>query len=126
MTENTVENTEEKSRTRGLKPAWKPGQSGNPNGRPKGSKTGLRARLKRMLDRQPTDDILKVLEAKGIELEDKDYAEVIAYVVGREAVKGNMQATKIIAEQTELPHPRDLNLNADFHISIDGKDAGTL
>ena len=91
-----------------------------------GAKTGLRARLKRMLDRQPTADILKVLEAKGIELENKDYAEVIAYVMGREAVKGNTQAVKIIAEQTELPHPREVNLNADFTINMPSKDADTL
>jgi len=90
------------------KGAWKPGQSGNPKGRPVGAKTGLRARLMQMLDQQADADILKAFEAKGIELGDKDRAAVIAYVVGRQALKGNMNAVKIIADQTEAPLPKTL------------------
>jgi len=105
---------------------WAPGQSGNPKGRPVGAKTGLRARLGQMLDKMAEPDILKVLEAKGINLASNDNAAVIAHVVGREAIKGNMQAVKIIADQTEQPHPRDLNLSGDVTIVMDDLDQGTL
>ena len=83
-----------------LKP-FKPGQSGNPLGRPIGAKTGLRARITRLLDKEASPDILKSLKAEGIELEDRDNAEVIAHVLNREAQKGNLQAIKLIAEYTE-------------------------
>lgn len=88
---------------------FKPGQSGNPKGRPVGAKTGLRARLMQMLDQEAEPEILKVFEAKGIKLNDRDKAAVIAHVVGREALKGNMQAVKIITEQTEVPMPKELH-----------------
>ena len=90
---------------------FKPGQSGNPKGRPVGAKTGLRARLMQMLDQEAEPEILKVFEAKGIKLNDKDKAAVIAHVVGREALKGNMQAVKIISEQTEVPMPKAVELS---------------
>ncbi len=111
---------------RGLKEPWKPGQSGNPSGRPQGAKTGLRARLIQMLDQETEADILGILEAKGITLGDKDKAAVISVVVGREAMKGNMQAVKIIAEQTELPHPKDFKMSGDFNIIMGEADQKTL
>ncbi len=100
-----------------LKP-FRPGQSGNPKGRPKGSKTGLRARLQRVLDKQANADILQILQAKGIELEGKDNAEVIAHVLNREAQKGNIQAIKMIAEQTESPLPKDVNIGGELKITL--------
>jgi hypothetical protein len=105
---------------------WKPGQSGNPSGRPKGAKTGLRSRLMQMLDQDPPEDIIKELEAKGISLEAKDKAGVIAEVIGRSAMKSDVQAAKFIAEQTELPHPREVGLSGDFTVHISPEDAGTL
>jgi hypothetical protein len=119
-------NTEETPGQANLKAPWKPGQSGNPQGRPVGAKTGLRARLIQMLDQDTEDDILKILEAKGVKLGDKDKAAVISTVVGREAMKGNMQAVKIIAEQTELPHPKDLKMSGDFIILMSEADQKTL
>ena len=105
---------------------FKPGQSGNPAGRPKGARTGLRARMLQMLDQNTEADILDAFEKKGISLEDTDKAGVIAHVVGRAAMKGNMQAVKILAEQTELPHPRDLKLTGDFNVTMPEEDADTL
>jgi hypothetical protein len=81
---------------RNLKP-FKPGQSGNPLGRPIGPKTGLRSRITRLLDKEASPDILKTLKAEGIELEDRDNAEVIAHILCREAQRGNLQAIKLIA-----------------------------
>jgi hypothetical protein len=83
-----------------LKP-FKPGQSGNPLGRPIGAKTGLRSRITRLLDKEASPNILKTLKAEGIELEDRDNAEVIAHVLCREAQKGNLQAIKLIAEYAD-------------------------
>ncbi len=85
---------------RNLKP-FKPGQSGNPLGRPIGAKTGLRSRITRLLDKEASPDILKTLKAEGIELEDRDNAEVIAHILCREAQRGNLQAIKLIAEYAD-------------------------
>lgn len=105
---------------------FQPGQSGNPAGRPKGSKTGLRARMIQMLDQEAPEDVIAVMEASGIKLDDKDKAAVIAEVVGRSAMKGDMEAVRIIVSQTELPHPKDLNLTGDFAVNISPEDANTL
>jgi len=102
---------------RNLSP-WVPGQSGNPNGRPMGAKTGLRARLIQGLDKAAPNDIVKVLEAKGIKLDQADNAEVISFILIWQASKGNVQAAKLISEQTELPHPKELNLAGDFYIKM--------
>ena len=53
------------------------------------------------MDKEASPDILKTLKAEGIELEDRDNAEVIAYVLCREAQKGNMQAIKLVAEYAD-------------------------
>jgi hypothetical protein len=103
MNENT-------DRTANLNPPWKKGESGNPEGRPVGAKHGLRARLNAVMRKTPNADILKVLAAKGIELEEKDNAAVIAEVVNREAQKGNMSAIKFIGDMTESKMPTDLNI----------------
>jgi hypothetical protein len=79
-----------------------------------------------MLDQETEADILAILEAKGIRLGDKDKAAVISVVVGREAMKGNMQAVKIIVDQTELPHPKDLKMSGDFNIIMGEADQDTL
>jgi len=97
MSNSTVKAPQQK----GLMPPWKPGQSGNPTGLAKGTKHGLRARITRLLDTQASPDILKILKAKGIEMENSDNAEVIAHVLNREAQKGNMQAIKLMADYTE-------------------------
>tara|TARA_R110000796_G_scaffold174628_1_gene291583 strand:- start:149 stop:547 length:399 start_codon:yes stop_codon:yes gene_type:complete len=87
-----------------------PGQSGNPKGMKPGTKHGLRARLNAVMRKTPNADILKVLAAKGIELEHQDNAEVIAEVANREAQKGNMSAIKLIADLTEPKLPTDINV----------------
>ena len=87
-----------------------PGQSGNPKGMKPGTKHGLRARLNAVMRKTPNADILKVLEAKGIELEHSDNAEVIAEVANREAQKGNMSAIKLIADLTEPKLPTDMKM----------------
>ena len=97
---------------------YPPGVSGNPNGRPKGAKTGLRARLVQELNKAGDGDILKKLGSLGVELTDNDVAGVIAYVVARKAQRGDMNAVKLIADQTELPHPKDVNLSGDFIVNM--------
>lgn len=87
-----------------------PGQSGNPKGMKPGTKHGLRARLNAVMRKTPNADILKVLAAKGIELEHSDNAEVIAEVANREAQKGNMSAIKLIADLTEPKLPTDMKM----------------
>jgi hypothetical protein len=108
-----------------LKP-FEPGKSGNPKGRPTGAKTGLRARLLRALDDKADADILEKLKEKGINLKDNDYAEVIAHVLIRQAVKGNIQSIRTLLENTESPMPKEINLTGDMIVYIGDKDAGNL
>ena len=96
---------------------WKPGQSGNPKGRPKGAKTGLRVRLIQALEAQGDKTVLDILKAKGVELKDKDAAAVIAYVLTRKAQSGDVQASKQIADQTELPQPKEVKLDGDLKVT---------
>lgn len=103
-----------------------PGTSGNPAGRPKGAKTGLRARMMQILDKQAATSVVEALEKEGIVLGDRDNAAVIAAVVSHKAAQGDMQAVKILAEQTELPHPKDVKLSGDFSIVIEAADANLL
>ena len=93
---------------------WAPGQSGNPKGRPKGAKTGLRARLIRQLELEGDIDVVKILEASGKKLEVGDAAEVIAAVAMRKAQRGDKDMIKIVADQTEAPLPKDLNINGEM------------
>ncbi len=116
VTENSLANLKE----------FEPGKSGNPNGRPVGAKTGLRARLIRGLDTETATDILKELKANGIKFKDNEYAEVIANVLLRQAVKGDVQSIKLIFEQTETPMPKEINLTGDMIVNIGDKDAGNL
>ena len=53
------------------------------------------------MDKEASPDILKTLKAEGIELEDRDNAEVIAHILCREAQRGNLQAIKLIAEYAD-------------------------
>jgi hypothetical protein len=67
---------------------WKKGQSGNPSGRPK-SKT-LSDAFKNKLEELVPDD-----------LEGRTWAELIAVALVRDAVRGNVQAAREIADRTE-------------------------
>lgn len=123
--ENSVETAHDRQKA-GLQPPYSPGTSGNPKGRPKGAKTGLRARMMQMLDKMPDTEALDLLKDMGVDTKVADNAEAIAAVVALKARAGDMQAVKILAEQTELPHPKDVKLTGDFHIVIPGADADTL
>lgn len=82
---------------------FKPGVSGNPNGKPVGSKWGLRAHLNHILRKRLPGNVIDMLKAKGLELDDKTYAEVIAYVLAVKAAEGDLAAARLVADQTEVP-----------------------
>jgi hypothetical protein len=67
---------------------WKKGQSGNPSGRPK-SKTLSEAYRKKLEEPVPNDP------------EGRTWAELIAEAQVRDAVRGNVQAAREIADRTE-------------------------
>jgi len=67
---------------------WKKGQSGNPSGRPK-SKTLSDAYRSKLEERVPNDP------------ESRTWAELIAEAQVRDAVRGNVQAAREIADRTE-------------------------
>lgn len=67
---------------------WKKGQSGNPTGRPK-SKTLSDAYRKKLEEPVPNDP------------EGRTWAELIAEGQVRDAVRGNVQAAREIADRTE-------------------------
>ena len=92
-----------------LLPPWQPGQSGNPNGRPKGSKNSLKSRLLKELEKEPPKEIVDFFLQRGISLEDADVAEVIAKVTAISAMKGNLQATRLIKDITyDEENPEDI------------------
>ena len=96
---------------------FEPGVSGNPNGRPVGAKTGLRARLMRIMDQEISPDLLEQLRLKGISLEDKDHAELIAILLKNLALKSDLQAIKLIFEQTESPMPKEMKLAGELKVT---------
>ncbi|MFZ0640626.1 MAG: DUF5681 domain-containing protein, partial [Candidatus Acidiferrales bacterium] len=67
---------------------WKKGQSGNPSGRPK-SKTLSDAYKNKLEESVPNDP------------EGRTWAELIAEAQVRDAVRGNVQAAREIADRTE-------------------------
>src|SRR5271156_3903817 len=67
---------------------WKKGQSGNPSGRPK-SKTLSDAYRNKLEEPVPNDP------------EGRSWAELIAEAQVRDAVRGNVQAAREIADRTE-------------------------
>jgi hypothetical protein len=67
---------------------WKKGQSGNPSGRPK-SKTLSDAYRSKLEEPVPNDP------------EGRTWAELIAEAQVRDAVRGNVQAAREIADRTE-------------------------
>lgn len=67
---------------------WKKGQSGNPSGRPK-SKTLADAYRNKLEEPVPNDP------------EGRTWAELIAEAQVRDAVRGNVQAAREIADRTE-------------------------
>jgi len=70
------------------------------------------------LGKEASPDILKTLKAEGIELEDRDNAEVIAYVLCREAQRGNLQAIKLIAEYAdEGSDPLERSIHTTININ---------
>lgn len=78
------------------------------------------------MDSDTATDVLKELKAKGIKFKDNEYADVIANVLLRQAVKGDVQSIKLIFEQTENPMPKEVNLTGDMIVNIGDKDAGNL
>jgi len=71
-----------------LRPPWKKGQSGNPGGRPK--KTAITDAFRAVLERSVPNDPQK-----------RTYAELIAEATARQAIRGNVQAVREIADRTE-------------------------
>ena len=99
--------------------SYKPGQSGNPAGKAPGTRDGLRACLNRALRRNPTGDLLQVLEDAKVDITDPSNAEGLAQVLMNESGKGNMQAAKLIADQTERPLPKEINLTGGGGAPLD-------
>lgn len=90
--------------------SYKPGQSGNPAGKPPGTRDGLRACLNRKLREKPNQDALAILESLGARLEGVSNADVLASVLIEKASSGDTAAAKLIADQTERPLPKEINL----------------
>ena len=60
---------------------------------------------------------LKVLEAKGIKLENSDVAGVIAFAQSRKAQRGDVAAARFISEQTEAALPRLVQVEARIEVT---------
>ena len=100
-----------KDRTENLIP-YKPGESGNPKGRPKGAKDGFRASINRMLRKTAPDKTLSVLQSKQLKPTTKSNSAALASILVGLGLKGNLQAMKLIADQTEAKLPQEIELGA--------------
>ncbi|MBI5428304.1 MAG: hypothetical protein HZA02_08525 [Nitrospinae bacterium] len=106
-----------------LKP-FKKGQSGNPKGRPKGARDGLRAHLNRVLQKTPDKTAVEILKELGVSLDDESNAEGVAYVLLRKALQGDIQAIKLIFDQTEQPLKQNISLETKDPVQIYLPDNG--
>lgn len=110
---------------------FKKGQSGNPKGMKPGTKQGIRAHLNRILAKKLPGNVIDMLKAKGLDMDDQTYAEVIAYVLAVKAAEGDLAAARLITDQTEVPMNKDsvmqaLGLNGEItenKWSVEIKDA---
>lgn len=94
---------------------FKPGQSGNPAGRPKGAKDGLRATLRKRLKSAPEGMMADVLKTFQIDPKDKQNADVIIDVLMYKIAGGDIQALKLVFDQTEEPLKHTLELDGEIH-----------
>lgn len=92
---------------------FKPGQSGNPAGRPKGAKDGLRATLRKRLKSAPEGMMADVLKTFQIDPTDKQNADVIIDVLMYKIAGGDIQALKLVFDQTEEPLKRAVELSGE-------------
>lgn len=106
--------SEHSGNTDGLIP-WEPGQSGNPAGRPKGAKDGLRATLRKRLKSAPEGMMADVLKRFQIDPKDKQNADVIIDVLLYKIAHGDIQALKLVFDQTEEPLKHTLELDGAIH-----------
>ena len=97
---------------------WKKGTSGNPNGKSPGVKNGIRYHLNKLLESDCHEKIVEMLEEKCFILDDKTNANAIGQVLIIKALLGDMEATKLIAAQTELPLPKELMMNDQEESSV--------
>jgi len=90
---------------------FKPGQSGNPAGLKPGTKQGLRAHFNRTINKKLPANVIALLKLNGLELEDNTFGEVISYVVAVKACAGDLTAARLMADFTEAPLPKEINVN---------------
>ena len=93
---------------------WQPGQSGNPGGRPKTAP--LSHACRELLARPVPDDP-----------EGRTYAEVIAEMLGKKAIEGDIRAAQEIADRAEgrARQSVEINATAPLHHEITGEERRT-
>ena len=82
---------------------WKPGVSGNPNGRPKKGEAWADV-ANELLNSKEIDITLKMADGKvkRLNLEsDKSFRHAVIVGMIKEAMKGNVQAAREVADRTE-------------------------
>jgi len=82
---------------------WKPGQSGNPNGRPKKGEAWADV-ANELLNSKEIDITMKLADGKvkRLSLEsDKSFRHAVIVGMIKEAMNGNVQAAKELADRTE-------------------------
>ena len=97
---------------------FKPGQSGNPKGRPKGSKDGVRAVLRRRLKAAPEGVTEDVLKAFNIDVAGKNNADVLVDVLLHKVARGDIQALKLVFDQTAEPLKQTVEQIGDMVFTV--------
>ena len=98
-----------------LRPPWKKGQTGNRGGRPKSKP--LAEALRKQLGKKVPPDMLAKLTASGASVlqvigKRPTYADLLAWALIQQGLKGNIAAIARIFDRTEGKIPREV-LDAD-------------
>ena len=111
-----------------LRPPWKPGESGNRSGRPK--RGPISDAFARMLDQQVPKAMLEASKLKGNKALPKKptFADLMAFSMFNQVLKGNVAAVKEILNRTEGKTPQHVNLSSTDKLDelIAAMDAGGL
>lgn len=110
--ENTGEAPPPAKRTgrENLRPPWKPGESGNPKGKPK--RGPISSAFSRMLEQPVPKTMLEASKLKGNKALPKKptFADLMAFAMFNQVLKGNVAAVKEILNRTEGRTPAHMNL----------------
>lgn len=94
-----------------LKPyQYKKGETGNPAGKKKGTQMTLRGALRNQIRKKLPKPVLDDLRARGICFENGTWGLCVIERLAQLAIEGNLTATQVMFDHTELPLKQTLDI----------------